>query len=132
LLFLTNFAGIVFAASMLFFMQGFSPISGAKRGLIYSLVAAILISIPLYLSFMSIKEDANIKRDLMDKRYLIDDLSVKIEAVQTSHIGDELHIRCDLLVHSILNDSQKRELKKEIEIELDKEVILEAVQRIIF
>jgi uncharacterized hydrophobic protein (TIGR00271 family) len=133
LLFLTNFAGIVFAASMLFFMQGFSPISGgAKRGLLYSLISAVLISIPLYLSFESIKEDANIKRDLMDKRYLIDDLSVKIEAVQTSHIGDELHIRCDLLVHSILNDSQKRELKKEIEIELDKEVILEAVQRIIF
>jgi uncharacterized hydrophobic protein (TIGR00271 family) len=132
LLFLTNFAGIVFAASMLFLMQGFSPISGAKRGLLFSLIGAALISIPLYFSFKTIAKDANVKSQLAGKHYRVQGTDVVIEGLQLVHQADSLHLKCDLVVGQHLNENQKQQLKMMIANEVDEEVILEAVERLQF
>ncbi len=51
LLFVTNLIGILFAAAITFSLLGFSPITKAGRGLIFSLVMVLLISLPLGFSF---------------------------------------------------------------------------------
>jgi uncharacterized hydrophobic protein (TIGR00271 family) len=132
LLFLTNFAGIVFAASMLFLMQGFSPISGAKRGLLFSLIGAVLISIPLYFSFKTIAKDANVKSALLGKHFIVQGSDVLLEDLQLAHEADRLHIKCDLVVASHLSESQKHQLKAMIEKRADDEIILEVVERLKF
>ncbi len=132
LLFLTNFAGIVFAASMLFLIQGFSPISGAKRGLLFSLIGAALISIPLYFSFKTIATDANVKSALLGKHFQVQGADVLLEDVQLVHQEDMLHIKCDLVVSAHLSESEKHQLKAMIEKKAGKEIILEAVERVRF
>ena len=132
LLFLTNFSGIVFAASMLFLIQGFSPIAGAKRGLLFSLIGAALISIPLYFSFKTIATDANARSALLGKHFKVQGSDVLVEEVQLSHQEDRLHIKCDLIVSSHLSASEKQMLKGMVEKALKEEVILEAVERVRF
>ncbi len=131
LLFLTNFAGIVFAAAMLFLIQGFSPIKRAKRGLAFSLAVALLVSIPLYLSFKTIKEDADIKSRLVGKEYILDGMRVEIRDVVASH-DEGLNLSCEIVTPHILNESQKIELKRDIEEEIKKSIKLEAIERILF
>jgi len=132
LLFLTNFAGIVFAASMLFLMQGFSPIKEAKRGILFSLFAAVLISIPLYFSFKTMSTDALIKTELSGKVYTVHGSDIMLEEVQLLHKNGTLHIKCDLLVHALLSESEKQQLHIMIAKELEEDVVLEAVQRVVF
>jgi len=132
LLFLTNFAGIVFAASMLFLIQGFSPIKEAKRGILFSLFAAVLISIPLYFSFKTMSTDALIKTELSSKVYTVHGSDIKLEEVQLLHKNGTLHIKCDLLVPALLSENEKQQLHIMIAKELEEDVVLEAVQRVVF
>ncbi len=132
LLFLTNFVGIVFAASMLFLMQGFSPIKEAKRGLLLSLVGAMLISIPLYLSFETMRHDARIKATLSKQVYKVQGADIMIENVQILHLDDTMHLKCDLIVKSLLTESEKGQLHLMIVKELKEPLVLEAVQRMVF
>ncbi len=132
LLFLTNFVGIVFAASMLFLMQGFSPIKGAKRGILFSLIGAVIISIPLYFSFTSMAEDAIVKTELSGKVFKVHGSDIVVEEVQLLHKEDGLHIKCDLVVKSLLSESEKQQLHIMIAKELGEDVVLEAVQRVVF
>ncbi len=132
LLFLTNFVGIVFAASMLFLIQGFSPIKYAKRGIFFSLIGALFISIPLYFSFLDMSQDARIRSILLDKTFIIQGTPITVEAIQLTHKKEKLHIKCDLLVSDILDNSAKARLHQKIEEKVGEEVVLEAVQRVIF
>ena len=133
LLFLTNLAGIVFAAGLIFLVQGYSPIKRAKHGILFSLLVALAISIPLYVSFKSIKEDADIKSLLIGKSYIIDGSKVDIESVVTKHIDSKSAvIDCELLSKKVLDEPQMRELKRKIQRDLGKKVTLEAVWRILF
>lgn len=51
LLFLTNLAGILFAAAITFSLLGFAPLRRARRGLVLSLVIVAVVSVPLAVSF---------------------------------------------------------------------------------
>jgi len=132
LLFLTNFAGIVFAASMLFLIQGFSPIKGAKRGILFSLIGAVIISIPLYFSFKSMAADAIVKTELSGKVFKVHGSDIILEEIKLLHKEDGLHIKCDLVVKSLLSENEKQLLHIMIANELGEDVVLEAVQRVVF
>ncbi len=132
LLFLTNFAGIVFAASMIFLIQGFSPIKEAKRGILFSLIGALIISVPLYYSFKSMRQDALVKSELSGKVFSVQGSDIIMEDVQLLHKNGTMHIKCDLLVKSHLSESEKQQLHIMIAKELDADVVLEATQRVMF
>ena len=132
LLFLTNFVGIVFAASTLFLVQGFSPISGAKRGIFFSLVGALIISIPLYFSFQAMREDALIKSELSGVHFQTSGSDVVIEDVSIYHDKRDIIVKCDLIVDRLLQDYEKTLLKEEIQKRVGREIILEAGQRVRF
>ena len=130
LLFLTNFAGIVFAASLLFLAQGFSPLHRAKKGLLFSLGVALIVSIPLYLSFKSIVEDANIKSTIANKSYIIDGVKIKIEEPKILH-EDGVLIRAKIVSQKHLNSLQRSILKNKIENDLSQNIRLELVERLV-
>lgn len=58
LLFATNLAGIIFAGAITFGLLGFAPFNRAKRGLTLALLAIVLISVPLAVSFKTMITEA--------------------------------------------------------------------------
>jgi uncharacterized hydrophobic protein (TIGR00271 family) len=125
LLFLTNFVGIIFAGALTFLVMGFSPIKRAKRGLLYATFVALIVAIPLYLSYKSIALDSKIRTALEKGMYN----SIKIENVVIEH-RDKLVIKCDLIVLDLLSSDELKTLKKDLRSKLDMEVVLEVIQRV--
>ncbi|RUM68784.1 MAG: TIGR00341 family protein [Sulfurospirillum sp.] len=138
LLFLTNFAGIVFAAALTFMVLGFSPVKRAKNGLFLSTVTLLLISVPLYFSFALMVKDAKIKEKLEQKQFVLDDRNVSIENLLIAHTRkpDNLILRFDLVTQSsgegkVRGDALKAMIKQRIAPYLNRKenLILEVSRR---
>ncbi len=138
LLFLTNFAGIVFAAALTFMVLGFSPVHRAKNGLILSLLVVVLISVPLTYTFSLMVKDANIKERLQTETFHIANLTVRIENLLIRHrsIDNTLFLRFDLVAERTFSANELAVLKREITkaitpwLKPEEKIVLEAAQRI--
>jgi uncharacterized hydrophobic protein (TIGR00271 family) len=126
LLFITNFVGIIFAGALTFLIMGFSPIKRAKKGLIYALIVAAIVAIPLYASYKSIALDSDIRTILEHGEYRH---GIRVENVVIEH-RDKLVVKCDFVVSDILTTSELNNFKKELQRKIDEDVILEVVQRV--
>ncbi len=129
LLFLTNFVGIVFAASLTFLVMGFAPIKRARKGLGYALATALIVAIPLYLSFSTMAFDSRVLSVLDQKHYMISGKEIQIENVTLEH-ADVLVVKCDLVVREMLNQQELLQFKQILRRELEVPVVLEVVQRV--
>ncbi len=136
LLFLTNFAGIIFAASMTFLVLGFSPVKRAQKGMLISLVMLFIITIPLYFSFTYMVKDSNIKKILEQKDFKINQYNIELENIQILHPkSDTTVIRCDMITEKHLLEKErlilKRDLKKSIKKYIPKDkLILQTLERL--
>lgn len=136
LLFVTNFVGIVFAASMTFVFLGYSPIKRAKNGLLISLVLLMSISIPLYFSFVIISKNYTSKEILSNKIYKIENRQIELKNIVINHSNkNEFILRCDTLSNKTLTDKDRQILKNKISNDIKKQIdkeklVLEIVQRI--
>ncbi len=131
LLFVTNFVGIIFAAALTFLVMGFAPIKRAKKGLTYALVTALVIAVPLYLSFNAMVVDSNIRAKLEQKEYIVANKEIKIENVVIKH-RDKMVLKCDFIVSQTLNSDELAQLKEILENKLGMSIVLEIVQRVRF
>lgn len=131
LLFITNFVGIVFAASLTFLMMGFSPIKRAKKGLTYTLAISLVVAIPLYLSFTTMAFDSKILSALEQREYVVSGKTIQIENVVLKH-ADVLIVKCDFIVQETLSQKELVEFKQILQSELDMPFALEVVQRVRF
>ena len=137
LLFLTNYAGIVFAAALTFMVLGFSPIKRAQKGLIISTLALLAISVPLYFSFSKMVTDARIKEQLQESDIRIDGKRVEVENILISHRYDPkaLIIRCDVVSDFHFDEKRRLELKADFQkrigpwLDADETLKLEALER---
>ncbi len=131
LLFLTNFAGIVFAAALIFMLLGFSPLHRARKGLIYGVMMVLLVAIPLTLSFRQMVRDAGLLQTLESRRFQLDGKAVTLENVILRH-GKSDRLLCDLVVSAPLNQKEMQRLKTEVEHLAGESLIMECAQRIRF
>jgi len=122
LLFITNLAGIVFAAALTFLLLGFSPFSRAKNGLIGALVAVSIVSIPLAISFSQLSLQTHVQSSLEGK--VIAGITLRNVTVHSTKEPMELQI--ELISSSSLQPVDIKELKYNIETILGKSVVLEA------
>ncbi len=137
LLFLTNFAGIAFAAALTFMVLGFSPVKRAKNGLLISLGIVLLISVPLYFSFSMMVKDARIKEALEKNSFIINSKRVILEKIYISHNrrDKKIYIRCDLISEAHFDKTERALLKTKILQKIkpfceDKKVELETLERL--
>ncbi|MBE0507825.1 MAG: TIGR00341 family protein [Marinospirillum sp.] len=121
LLFLTNLAGIVLAASLTFLVLGFSPFKLARIGLGASLVVVVLISIPLMLSFSRMVDENRIIRQLEGQEVL----GVRLQEVRVRP-GTPAYISVKLLTDQPVTLVQVDAIKQELERQLGHPVLLEA------
>ncbi|MGL4474592.1 MAG: TIGR00341 family protein, partial [Shewanella sp.] len=121
LLFLTNLAGIVFAAAITFLALGFAPFTRAKKGLGVALIAVAVVSIPLVFSFMRLSEEARIVTSLEGE---------SIGNVTLRHIkaraGNPVELSLQLVSPEALTSSDIDAIKDVIETQLKRDVTLEA------
>ncbi len=116
LLFLTNFAGIVFAAALTFMVLGFSAVKKAGRGLFISTVALLAISVPLYFSFTLMVHDATIRERLQMHRFEVAGHTIEVENVQIMHRvrTHTLIVRIDIVTDSSIGEAARRALKERV------------------
>jgi uncharacterized hydrophobic protein (TIGR00271 family) len=131
LLFVTNFVGIIFAAALTFLVLGYAPIKRAKKGLVYALVVAGVVAIPLYFSFKTMVVDSHIQTALEKKHYILGGKDVKIENVLLSH-EDTLVVKCELVVSDTLDKFDLSRLKSQLKDEIGEKFVLEVLQRVKF
>jgi uncharacterized hydrophobic protein (TIGR00271 family) len=121
LLFVTNLAGIVFAASATFLLMGFAPFSRARKGIILALIAVAIVSIPLALSFNQLAKEAAIVGQIEH----VNNDALEIRSVQVLSTDRVIRIQLDVVGQGLLDDARIRALKNDIEEELETETELE-------
>jgi len=129
LLFLTNFAGIILAAALVFMLMGFSPLHRAKKGLVFGLLMVVLVALPLTLSFRQMVGDAKLRQQLQRREFLIDSKRVRIDSIRILH-GREDRLYIDLVVSSPLDGRELETLKRRIDSLTGQTLPLEIMQRI--
>jgi uncharacterized hydrophobic protein (TIGR00271 family) len=118
LLFITNLVGIVLAASLTFLMLGFSPVSVAKKGILYALILVAIVSVPLSFSFVKMKHDIEIRQKLSTFEVQFSNKTIRLKKIEFQ--GKE--VRCEVVSTALLSSEEKQQLKSMIVQELDKDV----------
>jgi uncharacterized hydrophobic protein (TIGR00271 family) len=121
LLFLTNLAGIVLAAAITFLVLGFAPFKRAKRGLLLSTVAVILVSVPLALSFSQMVRNKSLLVQLEGR--VIDDVrlaNIRLNSTKPMTVSLQLIAPYPLAPEELVG------IKEEIEQVVGGPIILEA------
>ena len=121
LLFLTNLAGIVFAAALTFLALGFAPFTRAKKGLMIAFIGVALVSIPLVFSFIRLSDEAVIMQQLEGKKIG----EVVIREVHARAL-QPVEISVKLMTPTTLTTEKLDTIKQSIESQLQQKVILEA------
>ena len=106
LLFITNLVGIVLAASLTFLMLGFSPVSIAKKGILYATVLVSIVSVPLYISFTKMEHDIKVQKVLTSFEATVGEKVIHLRNIEIQ--GTE--VRCEVIASDILSKEEKKEL----------------------
>lgn len=120
LLLITNLAGITLSGALTFLVLGFSPFRLAKRGVVVSLTAVTLLSIPLGLSFYRMVDEHRVVRLLND--YQVQDF--RISEVRVHHFRP-LTIGLRVLTENPLTNENLDEIKSAVENRLGSSAKLE-------
>lgn len=133
LLFLTNLFGVTLAAALTFIVLGFAPIKKAKRGVVFSSVALLVVSIPLFLSFYSLMQQ---NRDLTKLQTLstmqISGKSITINFLSVhSSTSKSVTINAEVISSTLLQNGQYVKIKEAFEKRLEKKVRLEVIPTLV-
>ena len=115
LLFVTNLVGIVLAASLTFFVLGFSPLRLAKRGIMIWGVVALIIAIPLYQSFERMRTTAEIRDALSHLQFEYNGQTMAIGRVEYLPGHTQPKVRCEVVVDRTLGARERAYLREMIE-----------------
>ena len=114
LLFVTNLVGIVLSAAFTFTLLGFSPLKIAKKGIMIWMTIVLVVAIPLYSSFATMKEDIRIQKTLSNLSFNLGTHDVKLTHIKLLHHLKIDEIRCEVIATGILSKEEKKLLKEAI------------------
>lgn len=120
LLLLTNLVGMVLAGALTFAVLGFSPIKRAPKSLLFTLLAVLILSVPLGFGFSQMVEEHRVIKQL-------DGWDTSVAKVKNVHVQrfKPLTISVMLISSKPLTEEEIENVKKEIEEKLDKPILLE-------
>ncbi|MDQ3393469.1 MAG: TIGR00341 family protein [Bacteroidota bacterium] len=120
LLLMTNLAGIILAAAVTFLFLGFSPFKLAQKGLVFSSILVVLVSLPLALGFNRMVRENRIINSLDDwevEGLILRDISIlKMKPLSLS---------LQIISETPLSNEELDVLKAKLEHKLNEEVELE-------
>jgi len=115
LLFFTNLIGITLAATITFQFLGFSNAVKSKKSLLSVGILLVIISYPLYLSFVDILQKHRFNARLANNRFLVEDKYIIVERAVIVHKDDVDLVRLKILVRESLNRKEFLMLKNKIQ-----------------
>jgi uncharacterized hydrophobic protein (TIGR00271 family) len=119
LLLLTNLTGMVLAGSLVFLLSGYSPLKLARKGLLISFFVVSALSIPLGYGFIAVVQENRIIQSLNHQE--INEIEIKnVKVISVS----PLKLSVTLLSDHNPTSGEIQQIKNEIELILEKEVIL--------
>jgi uncharacterized hydrophobic protein (TIGR00271 family) len=131
LLFLTNLIGITLAGIFTFLFLGFAPAFKVNRGLGVSLLLTVLVSIPLYQTFMNTVVYQRIEKTLSTQTYLVNSKLIELSDVSAFPSGDKIKILGQLHSSEPILAADIATLRDIIGSQLDKSVVLDVSLRLV-
>jgi uncharacterized membrane protein len=131
LLFLTNFAGIVLAVIFSFLCLGFAPVIKVNRGLGFSLLLTLLVSIPLYQTFKNTVVYQRIEKNISTHTYEVNGKILELSDVTVLPEEDKIKIIAQLHSPEPVLANDIAALKKIIEGQVDEPVLLDVSLRLV-
>lgn len=131
LLFVTNLVGIVLAALLAFHALGFAPAVKVNRELGFSLLLAILVSIPLYQTFKNTVVYQRLEKTISAQSYQINGKTVALSQVSVAPDADKIKILAQLHSSKSIQTEDIAALRDIISEQLDKPVLLDVSLRLV-
>jgi uncharacterized hydrophobic protein (TIGR00271 family) len=125
LLFFTNLAGMVMAAAITFLLLGFSPFRLARRGLVYSLIVVIFVSLPLFFGFVDMVREKDVIAKL--DGYQIDGVILRDITVRNV---SPIRLTVKIVAEGGLGSKEMENIKTKIEKIVGEEVELEVTMAV--
>lgn len=131
LLFLTNLVGIMLAGTLTFLCLGFAPAIKVNRGLGFSVLLVILVSIPLYQTLVNTVVYQRMEKSISTKTYEINGKTLLLSDVAASPSDDNIKVSAQLHSSELIVASDIAALRDVIGEQLDKTVVLDVSLRLV-
>jgi uncharacterized hydrophobic protein (TIGR00271 family) len=128
LLFVTNLVGITLSAALTFIVLGFAPVKKAKKGIFYTTILMVLITIPLFFSFMQVVEKYNYFNKLNSVKSMVlneEKIGLNIKTIQNKN--DNILINIEVVSSKPLELKEYSIIKEELQKRVDKQIVLKIV-----
>jgi len=132
LLFITNLVGITLSAAFAFMVLGYAPVHRATKAIVYTSIMLVIISIPLYFSFMSLIEKNEHFNQLKALSFVeVDNNKLELQILNIDTDNEKVSIEMNVLSSKIVTDKELHKLKNILEKKVQKSVILKANTEVI-
>ena len=127
ILFLTNFVGIIFSGSLVFLFQGYGTITRAQQGLVVTILALLLLGVPLGYQLRNFLAASNVRTNI---EKLIRDRQVvfankEIHSVEVASQSDSLLVKLEVgIQRNSISMQQLKAAQAFLSKELEKPVTL--------
>ena len=128
LLFVTNLVGITLSAALTFIVLGYAPVKKAKKGIFYTTILMVLITIPLFFSFMQVVEKYNYFNKLNSVKSMVlneEKIGLNIKTIQNKN--DNILINIEVVSNKPLELKEYSIIKEELQKRVDKQIVLKIV-----
>jgi len=132
LLFITNLVGITLSASLTFIVLGYSPIKKAKKGLLYTFLLLVFISVPLVNTFEKMVEKNELSNKIKElKKVNVNDKDIVLKLLDLEDKQEYVYVRMELISNSFTSTLEYKAIRKEIERRLNRKILLEVSSKLI-
>ncbi len=125
LLFITNLVGITLSAALTFIVLGYAPVKRAKKGIFYTSILMLIITIPLIMSFMQMVEKNNYINQLKSiNKIIIKGTYITLHILDIKSKDNALLLDLQTISSKPLSYSDMEYIKSKLEKEIGQNIIL--------
>ncbi len=126
LLFMTNLAGITLSAALTFLIMGFAPVRRATKGIVWTTLFLVVITIPLFFSFYNVIEQNKMLRELKNvERLELESRTIAVRTISVDLSKEVPIIYIKTVSASPLKENELQAIKARIYQLLERPVILD-------
>ncbi len=127
LFFLTNLAGSILSGSLVFISQQYGSLRRAKSGLAVSVLALLLLGIPLGVSFQNLRFQSNTRQDI--RALVYEQINTFTDNAEVQHLtvqrqNQQLVINLEIVTETAVSNTQINSMSNQLADELSSPVLL--------
>ncbi len=126
LLFLTNFIGIVLAATLTFRVLGFSGVVRDKRGLGIVCIFLTVVSIPLFIAYQDITAKSTFENNWKIERFYVNGKYLIVREANLLEIKNKKILTVEILAREQLNRYDLTEFKRKVKKNFPDDLVIRA------